>query len=303
MTESHTHNAAEAIEPELNPPFEVLRPNELKLPFVFNSPHSGRVYPQAFLRASKLDALTLRRSEDSYVEELFGFVAELGAPMLYAHFPRAYLDVNREPYELDPVLFREGLPHYANTQSVRVVGGLGTIARIVSEADEIYREPLTVGAALERINRLYEPYHATLKELLAEAKAQFGVAVLIDCHSMPSSPMADQGVGRPDFVLGDRFGTSCSPELMRLASGQLRSLGHVIVLNKPYAGGYITENYGRPHEGIHALQVEINRALYMDEVNFERTSSFHRLRGDLERMVKAMALGTSGLAVPRAAAE
>jgi N-formylglutamate amidohydrolase len=300
---THSHNEAHSIENELKPPFEVLRPKELKLPFVFNSPHSGRVYPQAFLAASKLDSLTLRRSEDSYVEELFSFVADLGAPLLFAHFPRSYLDVNREPYELDPVLFREGLPHYANTQSVRVVGGLGTIARIVSEADEIYREPLTVGAALERINRLYTPYHTTLKELVAEAQAQFGVAVLIDCHSMPSSPMADQGVGRPDFVLGDRFGTSCSPDLIRLASGQLRSLGHVVVLNKPYAGGYITENYGRPHEGIHALQVEVNRALYMDEVSFEKSSAFDRLRADLERMVKAIALGTSSLAVPRAAAE
>jgi N-formylglutamate amidohydrolase len=281
----------------------VLRPKELKLPFVFNSPHSGRVYPQAFLAASKLDSMTLRRSEDSYVEELFGFVADLGAPLLFAHFPRAFLDVNREPYELDPALFREGLPHYANTQSVRVVGGLGTIARIVSEADEIYREPLSIGAALERITRLYEPYHATLKALLAEAKEQFGFAVLIDCHSMPSSPMADQGVGRPDFVLGDRFGTSCSPDLIRLASGQLKALGHVVVLNKPYAGGFITEHYGRPHEGIHTLQVEINRALYMDEASFEKSGAFDRLRADLERMVKTTAIGTSNLSIPRAAAE
>src|SRR5262245_52601125 len=125
MTGIHSHSEAEAIEAELNPPFEVLRPNELKLPFVFNSPHSGRVYPQTFLSASRLDSLTLRRSEDCYVDELFSFVAELGAPLLFAHFPRAYLDVNREPYELDPALFREGLPHFANTQSVRVVGGLG----------------------------------------------------------------------------------------------------------------------------------------------------------------------------------
>jgi len=303
MNRTHHPSEAEAIENELSPPFEVLRPKELKLPFVFNSPHSGRVYPQAFLAASKLDSMTLRRSEDFYVEELFGFVADLGAPLLFAHFPRAYLDVNREPYELDPALFREGLPHYANTQSVRVVGGLGTIARIVSEADEIYREPLSVGAALERINRLYEPYHATLKALLAEAKEQFGFAVLIDCHSMPSSPMADQGVGRPDFVLGDRFGTSCSPDLIRLASGQLKALGHVVVLNKPYAGGFITEHYGRPHDGIHTLQVEINRALYMDEASFAKSGGFDRLKADLERMVKAMAIGTSGLSVPRAAAE
>ena len=303
MNKTHHPSEAEAIENELSPPFEVLRPKELKLPFVFNSPHSGRVYPQAFLAASKLDSMTLRRSVDSYVEELFGFVADLGAPLLFAHFPRAFLDVNREPYELDPALFREGLPHYANTQSVRVVGGLGTIARIVSEADEIYREPLSIGAALERITRLYEPYHATLKALLAEAKEQFGFAVLIDCHSMPSSPMADQGVGRPDFVLGDRFGTSCSPDLIRLASGQLKALGHVVVLNKPYAGGFITEHYGRPHEGIHTLQVELNRALYMDEASFEKSGAFDRLRADLERMVKTTAIGTSNLSIPRAAAE
>src|SRR4029077_14585699 len=258
MTKTHSHS--EAIEPELNPPFEVLRPKELKLPFVFNSPHSGRVYPQAFLAASKLDALTLRRSEDSYVEELFGFVAELGAPLLYAHFPRAYLDVNREPYELDPALIRDGLPHYANTQSVRVVGGLGTIARIVSESDEIYREPLTFGAALERINRRDATYHETLRDLLLAAQNAFGVAVLIDCHSMPSSPIADQGGGRPDFVLGDRFGTSCSGEFTRLAAAELKTLGYVVALNKPYAGGYITEHYGRPHKGQHVLQIEINRA-------------------------------------------
>src|SRR6476619_1487145 len=226
---------AEAIESELSPPFTVALPEQLKVPLVFNSPHSGRIYPSTFLAASRLDSRALRRSEDAYVEELFAFVTRLGAPLLYAHFPRAYLDVNREPYELDPVLFREGLPHYANTQSVRVVGALVTIARIVPEADEIYRAPLTIDAALARINRLYAPYHATLKELIAEAQRQFGVAVLIDCHSMPSSPMADQGVGRPDFVLGDRFGTSCSPDLLRLASGQLRSLGHVVVMNKPYA--------------------------------------------------------------------
>src|SRR3990170_4979568 len=163
-------NEAEAIKTELSPPFTVARPETLKVPLVFNSPHSGRIYPRAFLAASRLDSLALRRSEDAYVEELFAFVTELGAPLLYAHFPRAYLDVNREPYELDPVLFRDGLPHYANTQSVRVVGGLGTIARIVSESDELYREPLSVGAALERINRLYTPYHETLSLLLAEAQ-------------------------------------------------------------------------------------------------------------------------------------
>jgi N-formylglutamate amidohydrolase len=294
---------AEAIKTELSPPFTVARPDQLKVPLVFNSPHSGRIYPGTFLAASRLDSLTLRRSEDAYVEELFAFVIALGAPLLYAHFPRAYLDVNREPYELDPVLFRDGLPHYANTQSVRVVGGLGTIARIVSESDEIYLEPLSVGAALERINRLYTPYHETLRDLLVAAQSEFGLAVLIDCHSMPSNPIADHSGGRPDFVLGDRFGTSCSGELTRLAANHLKTLGYVVALNKPYAGGYITEHYGRPYKGQHVLQIEINRALYMDETSFEKSVGFERLRGDLEAMVHALITGVPGLAIPRAAAE
>jgi N-formylglutamate amidohydrolase len=294
---------AEAIETELAPPFSVARPAQLKAPLIFNSPHSGRIYPSTFLAASRLDSRALRRSEDAYVEELFAFVAELGAPLLYAHFPRADLDVNREPYELDPALFRDGLPHFANTQSVRVVGGLGTIARIVSESDEIYREPLSVRAALERINRLYTPYHETLAALVLEAKKEFGLAVLIDCHSMPSNPIAEQGTGRPDFVLGDRFGTSCSSELTRLAAGQLKAMGYAVALNKPYAGGYITEHYGRPHKAQHAIQIEINRALYMDETSFEKSAGFDRLRSDLEAMVRALMAGVPGLAVPRAAAE
>jgi N-formylglutamate amidohydrolase len=294
---------AEAIETELAPPFSVARPEELKVPLVFNSPHSGRIYPKAFLAASRLDPHTLRRSEDAFVEELFAFVTDLGAPLLHAHFPRAYLDVNREPYELDPVLFRDGLPHYANTQSVRVVGGLGTIARIVSESDEIYREPLAVKAALERINRLYTPYHDTLAALLLETQREFGLAVLIDCHSMPSSPVAEGDAGRPDFVLGDRFGTSCSGELTRLAADQIATLGYAVALNKPYAGGYITEHYGRPHKAQHVLQIEINRSLYMDETSFEKSAGFDRLRADLETMVRGLVPDIPRLAIPRAAAE
>jgi N-formylglutamate amidohydrolase len=298
-----SRSEAEAIESELDLPFEVARPRELTAPLLFNSPHSGRIYPRAFLAASKLDALTLRRSEDAYVEELFGFVGALGAPLLYAHFPRAYLDVNREPYELDPALFRDGLPHYANTQSVRVVGGLGTIARIVSESDEIYREPLSLVAALERINLLYTPYHTTLRSLLVEAQQAFGLGVLIDCHSMPSNPIADYGGGRPDFVLGDRYGTSCSGELTRVAAEQLKALGYVVELNKPYAGGYITEHYGRPQAGLHALQVEVNRALYMDEMSFDKSPGFEGLKHDLEQMVRALKSSVLQLAIPRAAAE
>ena len=298
-----SHEEAEAIERELSPPFSVVRPPKLKAPLVFNSPHSGRIYPRAFLASSKLDPLTLRRSEDAYVDELFNFSTALGTPLLHAHFPRAYLDVNREPYELDPVLFRDGLPHYANTQSVRVVGGLGTIARIVSETEEIYREPLPVEAALERIHRLYVPYHETLATLLLEATREFGLAVLIDCHSMPSSTKSDRRMARPDFVLGDRFGTSCGSELTQLAARSLESLGYGVALNKPYAGGYITEHYGRPHKGQHVLQIEINRALYMDESTFEKSPRFEQIRKTLESVVRALIPGIPDLTVPRAAAE
>ncbi len=298
-----SRSEAEAIERELSPPFSVRWPEKLTVPLVFNSPHSGRSYPSAFLKASKLDAHTLRRSEDAFVEELFGFVMDLGAPLLHAHFPRAYLDVNREPYELDPVLFREGLPHYANTQSVRVVGGLGTIARIVSESDEIYREPLSIEAALQRINRLYAPYHEALSELLIESKREFGLVVVIDCHSMPSSTTADRSATRPDFVLGDRFGTSCSGELTRLGARSLEALGYSVALNKPYAGGYITEHYGRPHKAQHVLQIEINRALYMDETTFEKSDRFAGIREALTTMVRALLQGVPGLTIPRAAAE
>ena len=298
-----SRNEAETIERELTPPFRVARPAKLNVPLVFNSPHSGRIYPSAFLAASKLNAQALRRSEDAFVDELFGFVTDLGAPLLHAHFPRAYLDVNREPYELDPILFRDGLPHYANTQSIRVVGGLGTIARIVSESKEIYREPLSIQTALERINRLYVPYHETLSALVLEAKREFGLAVLIDCHSMPSSPTAERKVTRPDFVLGDRFGTSCSSELTRLAARSLEDLGYGVALNKPYAGGYITEHYGRPHKAQHVLQIEINRALYMDETTFEKSARLEALQEALDAMVRGLIPAITELTVPRAAAE
>ena len=292
-----------APESDFEPPHHVLEPARQTIPFVFNAPHAGAVYPGAFLAASRLDAVALRRSEDAFVDALFANVVALGAPLMTARFPRAYLDVNREPYELDPALIRDGLPHYANTQSVRVVGGLGTIARIVSESDEIYREPLSLVAALERINRLYTPYHDTLKALLAEARQAFGLAVLVDCHSMPSNPISDQGGARSDFVLGDRYGTSCSAELTRAAAQALKAQGYVVALNKPYAGGYITEHYGRPHAGVHALQVEVNRALYMHEGTFDKSSGFDRIKRDLEGMVRALIASVPEIAVPRAAAE
>jgi N-formylglutamate amidohydrolase len=271
---------------ELSPPIEVLMPASAGAPFVFTSPHSGRLYTSAFLAASRLDARTLRKSEDCYVDELFRPVVGLGAPLLTARFPRAYVDVNREPYELDPGLFRDRLPDYANTQSVRVVGGLGTIARIVAESEEIYRERLTVAEALERIEQLYKPFHAALGGLIEETRRHFGLAVLVDCHSMPSANMAANGGPRPDVVLGDRFGSSCASDLTQIAREAFARRGFQVALNRPYAGGFITEHYGRPSRGVHALQIELNRALYMDEESFERTADFALLRDSLTEVMR-----------------
>lgn len=292
---------ADSIVPK---PFTVDRPQRRDTPFIFNSPHSGCHYPESFLAASRLDALTLRKSEDTFVNELFADAPLFGAPLMQAHFPRAYLDLNREPYELDPALIYESLPNYANTQSIRVVGGLGTIARVVTESEEIYHEPLPLNEALERINRLYKPYHNILGELMLESHSAFGTAILIDCHSMPSSPAGDCSGPRPDFVLGDRFSTSCDKELTRCVAQELNRLGYVVALNKPYSGGFITEHYGRPAENFHALQIEVNRALYMDEANFEKTSGFDVIRRDMKQLIAMLAEHTPNLiTVPKAAAE
>ena len=272
---------------ELSPPFAIHAPARQRVPLVFCSPHSGRVYPRAFIESSRLDSLTLRKSEDCYIDELFSFVADCGAPLLAAHFPRAYLDVNREPYELDPELFREKLPDFANSQSVRVVGGLGTIARVVADSEEIYRSRLPLAAAFARIEHLYKPFHEALGRLIAATQATFGAAVLIDCHSMPSSTSAQSGP-RPDIVLGDRFGTSCDGRLTRHVRDLLAADGFQVQLNRPYAGGFITEHYGRPERGVHALQIEINRAIYLDERSLTKSAGFEALRARLAALVRRL---------------
>ena len=288
---------------ELTPPFQLLRPQTQLTPAVFCSPHSGRIYPKAFLEASRLDPHTLRKSEDCYVDELFQPVVGLGAPLIAARFPRAYLDVNREPYELDPELFSGRLPDFANTQSARVVGGLGTIARIVADTEEIYRERLPVGAAFERIERLYRPFHATLAELLESTRAHFGFAVLIDCHSMPSASMGQPPGGRPHFVLGDRFGASCDAKLTRFIRDVLQAAGYDVQINRPYAGGFITEYYGHPARGVHSLQLEINRALYLDEATLRKGKDFAKLTGALADMAKKVFAALPLLFERRQAAE
>jgi N-formylglutamate amidohydrolase len=250
---------------------------------LFNSPHSGRVYPSVFVEASRLSPQALRKSEDAYVEELLSSAPGYGAVLMHAHFPRAYIDINREPYELDPLLFNGRLPEFANSQSLRAIGGLGTIARIVNDKEEIYHGPLEIETAFTRIEGLYKPYHMALSHLVENTRARFGQAFLIDCHSMPSQ-QGERG-GWPDFVLGDRFGASCASEITRLVQAFLKGLGYRVLLNKPYAGGYITENYGKPGRGVHVLQIEVDRSLYMNEETFERLPGFAGVQRDLSRLV------------------
>ena len=254
--------------------FCVREPDHQRIPFVFNSPHSGRLYSEAFLTQSRLDARAIRRSEDHYVDELFGRAVALGAPMLVAHFPRAFLDVNREPYELDPRMFDGALPPHANIGSMRVAGGLGTVPRLVAENMEIYRTRMPVEDALERIETIYKPYHATLRRLIARTHVLFGRAILIDCHSMPGNVRVAGSGMRPDIIIGDRYGTSASADLSRMAVTLLEDLGFTVTRNKPYAGGFITEHYGRPTRGLHALQIEINRGLYVDETTLVKKPEF-----------------------------
>ena len=204
---------------ELSPPFEIVEPADWRAPIIFNSPHSGSVYPPEFLNASRIDLAALRRSEDSFMDELIADLSDRGFPTVRVNFPRSYVDVNREPYELDPRMFTGRLPSFANTRSMRVAGGLGTIPRVVGDGQEIYRERLSVDDALGRIEALYKPYHRALRRLINKAHQAFGTVILVDCHSMPSIGVSRDEPRRPDIVIGDRYGTSCAPLLPDLRRG------------------------------------------------------------------------------------
>ena len=267
--------------------FELRRPAAGRLPLILASPHSGSDYPVDFVAASRLDPLALRRSEDSFVDELFAAAPSLGAPLLSARFPRAYLDVNREAYELDPAMFSDQLPGFVNAGSPRVRMGLGTIARIVASGEEIYAGKLRFAEAQRRIDGLYHPYHAVLGRLVDETAALFGGCLLIDCHSMPSAAAASGAEGA-DIVLGDCYGSACAAAILDSARGFFTARGFSVAVNTPYAGGFTTEHYGDPRRGRNALQIEINRALYMDERKFRRKPRFGRLAAELAELVRQL---------------
>lgn len=279
------------------PPCEIVAPEVQTVPLVFASPHSGTDYLPDFITLSRLDPLALRRSEDSFVDEIFAAAPTRGAPLLSARFPRAYIDPNREAFELDPAMFEDELPDYVNTSSPRVAAGLGTIARVVATGAEIYRGKLRFGDALARIDQFYRPYHDALDRLVAATRARFGHCLLVDCHSMPSvgGPLdRDPGSRRVDFVLGDAYGAACAPQVTDAAHDYLESLGYVVTRNSPYAGGFTTRHYGRPDESVHTLQIEINRALYMREREFERGPYFATLAAHMSGLMDVLTTVEAG---------
>ncbi len=260
---------------------------------VFASPHSGRHYPADLMAATRLDGLSIRQSEDGYVDQLIAGGPAQGASLIAATYGRAYLDVNRSPLELDPDMFDGALPPDQVRASARVSAGLGVIAKIVAEGQEIYRDRLAPTEAQARLETVHGPYHQALSKLLAQTQQDHGLAVLIDWHSMPSAASGG-GWGRAgsDFVLGDRHGTSCGSGLTRLVDESLTRMGYQVARNSPYAGGYTTEHYGCPSQGIHALQIEINRRLYLNEADMTLSSGFASLKRNLDRLIGILASRT-----------
>lgn len=263
--------------------FSILHPAGKAGRFVINSPHSGDLFPATFLARAQLTRETLLRASDLYVDRLVSTLPEHGATLMAAHLPRSYLDLNREPFELDPRLIAGQLPIEANTRSLRVAGGLGTVPRVIGDQIEIYAGKLGLEEVMARIESAYLPYHRRLHQLLAATHAREGEVVLFDMHSMPSTSNGKPQRPMPDIIIGDRFGASASLPLVEAVESILRGEGFDVERNQPYAGGYITEYYGRPSVGWHAVQIEINRARYMNETTLLPHDGFSTLATALER--------------------
>jgi N-formylglutamate amidohydrolase len=262
-------------------------PQRQSVPLVVASPHSGSLYPADFLAQAAVPLAALRRAEDAFVDELFAAAPALGMPFLAARFPRSYVDANREPYELDPAMFEGPLPRALNHRTTRVAAGLGMIPRVAASGEAIYRGRVPAAEIEHRLETCWRPYHTTLSLLVEQAYAQFGGVLLIDAHSMPSSA---SGIGlrerdhRVDIVLGDNHGEACASDLVDCVDSWLSAQGLKVRRNQPYAGGFTTQRYGRPGVGRHALQIEINRALYMDEARHTKLPTF----GILERLMTGL---------------
>ncbi|RMD48542.1 MAG: N-formylglutamate amidohydrolase [Alphaproteobacteria bacterium] len=278
------------------PGHEVILPREPRSAVVFASPHSGRAYPPDFLRRSRLDAIAIRSSEDAYVDLLFERAPEFGAPLIRARIPRAYVDFNRAEDELDPQLI-EGVRGRA--PGPRVSGGLGVIPRVVGGGRPIYRGRISRAEAEQRLADYWRPYHAALDELMAAQRARFGRAILFDCHSMPHEALAAANFppgARPEVVLGDNHGAACSRELAEEVARIFRRAGLAVAFNAPFAGAFVIQRHGRPSRGCHALQIEIDRSLYLNERAVRPNANFQAFRELMGRITAELAaLGAEDL--------
>ena len=269
---------------------------------VFASPHSGRIYQPAFMQQVILDQHEIRSSEDAFVDDLFGSAVKHGAPLLMAQSPRAYVDLNRGAEELDPAVI-EGIRRVSHNS--RISSGLGIIPRVVSNGRAIYRGKISLEEAHDRIDQVWRPYHDALQTVLDEAHREFGEAILIDCHSMPHEALENicaPGASRPDIVLGDRFGAAAASSVMERVEAAFASAGFKVARNMPFAGAYICQNYGRPSRRYHALQIEIDRSIYMDEKTITPNANYGAFKAVLDGIIAELA-GIGRIGSQRLAAE
>lgn len=272
-----------------NAAYQVLHPEQNTSCVVFASPHSGRSYPLAFLEATTLDDHAIRSSEDAFVDQLFGCAPAFGASFIEACVPRAFVDLNRSPDELDPALIM-GVRNQSHNP--RIASGLGVIPRVVANGRAIYRGKITLADAQKRLDECWHPYHGMLQGLLDAAHRRHGQAILVDCHSMPHEAVQSSlftGIKRPEIVLGDRFGAAAGPGVVDRIEAAFAAQGFVVARNAPFAGAYITQAYGRPSCGQHAVQVEIDRSLYMDERRIQPNANFAAVQAALRRVVAELA--------------
>lgn len=277
---AHSHLSAHLEVASLhafNPPFHINPPKNNPVPVIFNSPHSGRIYPDAFIRQSLLSKMQLRKNEDAFIDILFNSVTHMGAHLMCAHFPRCFVDINRAPYDL-PFCGDEH-PHPI---SQRAAFGFGVIPTVIAEGMDIYKRPLKPEVIQARLDRIYKPYHAALHGLIHTLLGMSGRVLLLDCHSMPSQ--SPSGVRRPDIILGDRHGLTCRPETLYMIERNFRKLGYEVERNYPYAGGYITSHYGHPKQGIEVVQIEINRDLYLDQGTLKLKTDYNQLQDNLRHI-------------------
>lgn len=266
-------------------PFHLHLPHRITTAVVFSSPHSGRDYPAQFMAEAELPTHELRSSEDAFVDQLFSGCLAAGAPMLAASAPRAFVDLNRGADELDPAIVEGAMLSGLNP---RVASGLGVIPRVVSEGRAIRQGKLSMADARARLERFYHPWHMQLSDLLETARAAFGEVLLVDCHSMPHEALAQSAglFGKlPEIVIGDRFGSSCGSDYVTTIEQFFRDEGFRVGRNSPFAGAFITQTYGRPSISQHAIQIEVDRSLYLDEKAVAKADGFDGVRARIGRVV------------------